>query len=408
MSLVVQMVDDLQNRREQLSSIDGGLKRRDTAANVSEEFKPELPLFAAAGQLHSQEKRRHKVQWACVAGVLAAIVAGVGWKLSDGSFIDSISHGIDAKNQLALEQHPIPELSDPVKSKQLPDAMISKSELAKAHPSEDKILVQAALVDSATTMPDKPHTSVLAESAPESSAKRELTTLTEAVKSESLSQEATPEQETPAKRQSNLTQSVEQQAVRKKSDRIIRDKELYDRASHLIQSGLEAQALSLLQENVTGEKLDAYPGSSALYAESLISAGEMKLAEQFIVAYRAANPEDKSFVKQHVRLLIAEKEYSKAASLLNRYSVPASIDSDYLALQASIYQQTAEWSLATEAYRQLIQVAPDQAEFWFGLALAQDAGGDSANAAGAYKRALVSGALSPTLREYAHSRLAGL
>jgi len=424
-SLVVQMVDDLQGHHKSQPSGAAGARDNGIASGSPDVSRPELPLFEAAGKIHSRAQWVRKVKQ-------AGVFAGLVFALSAAVWIALQKQGGESSGQPAVAKALVSEAAvdgqkvngESLESIDHSGVGITKTgraesdtglsgEAGSAGLFEAKAQTDQRLGDNAALNSDEDNTvsgterTVTANAKPDVETSVAAAALTITPRSE-VSKPAEITLTQPKNPQKAAAETATKKVVQKTPSEISLDTELFDRSSAMLNSGLFDSAMTLLRENVSDGDLAELPKSAALYAEMLVSSGDLAVAEKFIVAYRTASPGDSSFIKQHIRVLIANKKFEQAELLLNRYSVPAKVDSDFLALRASIYQQTAQWPLAVEAYSQLLQVDAGRAEYWLGLAIAQDAGGEPGNAAAAYQRALLTGQLVPGLQSYARSRLANL
>lgn len=107
--------------------------------------------------------------------------------------------------------------------------------------------------------------------------------------------------------------------------------------------------------------------------------------QQIIIALNATN-QDRAFVKLLARWYVKRRAFTAAYQVLDQYnpvvmadtaprhlSVTAVIDPEFIALQAALSQQTKQFEKAVYLYETLIEVQPDQFDYWLGLAAALDA-----------------------------------
>jgi len=110
--------------------------------------------------------------------------------------------------------------------------------------------------------------------------------------------------------------------------------------------------------------------------------------------------------KELARLYLQQQQYLVAIELLSTEPVPAvAQDLEYFALLAALQQEAGQFSATVLTYSYLLQVRPNEALWWFGLALAQDQDGNYEQARKAYLQAAALPGLKNKLREYSNNRL---
>ncbi|SDZ90285.1 Tetratricopeptide repeat-containing protein [Desulfuromusa kysingii] len=132
-------------------------------------------------------------------------------------------------------------------------------------------------------------------------------------------------------------------------------------------------------------------------------------AEEVLQQGLQLTPENPALRKLYARLLMNGQRYSEAITLLQSKPAPL-IDQDleYHALLAALLQETKQFFAARQLYRQLLQVRPQAALWWMGLAISEEQLGQMTQARSAYQRALSLPGLRPELENYIQSRLQAL
>ena len=110
--------------------------------------------------------------------------------------------------------------------------------------------------------------------------------------------------------------------------------------------------------------------------------------------------------KAYARLLLDTQRQGEAIELLKTEPVPSvNQDLEYHALLAALLQDSRQFKAASLVYGGLVQVRPQEALWWMGLAISLEQSGSSGSARNAYQKALNLPGLQPDLQNYIHGRL---
>ena len=137
----------------------------------------------------------------------------------------------------------------------------------------------------------------------------------------------------------------------------------------------------------------------------------MKLAkaEEFVQQGLSLAPGNPDLRKIYARLLLDDRRQNEAINLLKTKPVPSVVqDLEYHALLAALYQESGQFNVASSVYAQLLQVRPQEALWWMGMAISLEQSGNSDSARNAYQKAVSLAGLSPDLQNYIHGRLRAL
>lgn len=115
-----------------------------------------------------------------------------------------------------------------------------------------------------------------------------------------------------------------------------------------------------------------------------------------------------SLAKLYARILVDQGDIPMAVTVLERARPAVSADPEYHALLAALYRQQKKYAQAAHAYQQILMQRPGVASWWMGLALSEDAMGESAPALNAFQRAQRAGGLSATVMKYLQARIVAL
>lgn len=133
---------------------------------------------------------------------------------------------------------------------------------------------------------------------------------------------------------------------------------------------------------------------------------QLDQAEHLLQQGLQLNPENPDLRKVYARLMLNDQRFAAAIKLLKSEPVPAvASDLEYHALLAALLQDSKQFEAASQVYGHLLQIRPQAAIWWMGLAISQEQLGKSDEARNAYQRAINLPGLRPDLRNYIQSRL---
>lgn len=162
--------------------------------------------------------------------------------------------------------------------------------------------------------------------------------------------------------------------------------------------------VALAQLRAAQQRLSSAPQSAALLATVLMSQQRLGEAQPVLEHALRVSPDDIALRKLQARLLATRGEPAQALAQIDTLQKHNVHDVELLALCASLAQQARDYPRAANYYLQWSRLEPNNGATWYGLALALDAQGAGASAAGAYRQALT--LISDTrLRSYATTRL---
>ena len=220
-----------------------------------------------------------------------------------------------------------------------------------------------------------------------------------------VAQQVKPRQETPVATSKPAAEApAAQTKVNKTANRLSSDRQLYQAGLKQLETGDSMAAGKSFEQ-----ALALNPGLvdarvrliSILQQRQEQTAAEMQLRQGLQVA-----PENVVLRKTYARLLLSGKRYAEAIALLEQSPRPViQEDQEYFALLAAVFQESGHFADAARLYRELVNIRPQHALWWFGMGLAADQDGDGATAQKAYQAALALPGLRPDLQIYARNRL---
>ena len=136
---------------------------------------------------------------------------------------------------------------------------------------------------------------------------------------------------------------------------------------------------------------------------------ELAQAEDILQQGLLLTPESPDLRKSYARLLLHNQRQGEAINLLKTDPVPTVVqDLEYYALLAALLQDTQQFAEAGSVYSQLLQVRPQVALWWMGMAISLEHSDDLERARTAYQKALGLPGLRPDLQNYIQSRVQAL
>lgn len=145
--------------------------------------------------------------------------------------------------------------------------------------------------------------------------------------------------------------------------------------------------------------------SRETYAKLLMSAGRVNDASALIDGGLELAPNHAGFKKVKARLLMAAGDIGEAVEILISRAPDVAADAEYHDLLATAQLSSRDYSGAVISYRGLVQHDQTQGKWWYGFAAAHDQLGNAAEARQAYSRAIQYPNLSANLRRRSQERL---
>ena len=385
MSIVNDMLNDLEKRR-------------------GEQTKSDINIDWMAGEKNATKNRYFKpLLWLASGLVFLAIASGV-WRNINTANTEAVEHLSNAENIIKAADSPMAvqpaETSESNEVRALAASKVAKPIVAKpivAKPtvSESRAIVKASVLASeVVTLTNRP-AQVTADSAE--------------VVDEKISQ---PNSLRPTeKSRSAATMTSENkvaQIVRAPTPRSSeqRDRSAFKKAEELIRDKQSAAAEQVLVNETTSNPQAVRSGTAL--ASLLISQRRFEEAQELLVHLLRENPDSIELVKTQARLFLVTIKPRKAMDLLMKFSPPMSAHTDYYELLGLSARQEQQYELSVQAYKGLLRYNASRGDWWVGMAIALDMQGEIKAARSAYRSALRSKKIAPTLRDYAQQRLSAL
>ena len=128
-------------------------------------------------------------------------------------------------------------------------------------------------------------------------------------------------------------------------------------------------------------------------------------AEAVLATALAQRPQQPRLAQLYARLLADAGRDAEAVAALEAAG-PG--DAEQAAMLAALQQRLGNDSAAVAAYRQALQSAPSQGLWWLGLAISLEREGQPGDALAAYRNALADAALTAQVSSYVRTRIAAL
>ena len=373
MSLVNNMLRDLDQRRQESDSSSGGVKLLPASEFVSEESRSFLPYLLLG-----------------LALLFAALV--YYWFTVNQ---ESVEQQLDLQvrsptsNLLVDSEQLIRDIEESIL---VNEAALQREQAIVEAAAESNVHSLASLVESRVTTA-QPAENLIADSAalPTQSNQVIINTEPAAVAA------------SPALLRSSPAESVKEapEFTNEQLDTIA-----VQEALRLISNGNTEEANETLEQFIASNRYAHQ--SRETYAKLLMSRGSLEEANTLINAGIALTPNHSGFKKVKARLLMRVGEIGEAVSLLMSRAPDMAQDSEYYDLLASAQLMSRDFSGAVISYRSLVQHDQTQGKWWFGFAAAHDQLGNSEEARQAYSQAIQYSNLSANLRRRSQERLGAL
>ena len=379
MSLVNDMLRDLDDRREK---------------NARED----LNLDWMSGQKNSQKSR-----WILPVGgtlvllILLVIAYGV-WRTQENGGLAAVdqvvSHSPD--NAASLEKQHVaqqaslqPETSEEVSNEvALTDAVqagVVNQPLSDSSPELESLNV----VDTSDDVSTPVETKMPALEVAKREQKPEQPTL-DSAQSEHESPVKTVQQKEAAPVVRSLSAGQQDIDTARQVKRLLRAKR-YQQA--------ETRLLEFMEEHPTAVN------SGELLSSLWLSQHRMEEVRVLLEELRASHPHHIGLLTLHARLYMAEKNPEMTVSLLMSEQPAVTRHPAYYELLGLAARQNGQYDLSRQVYQELVAIDDRRGDWWVGLAISLELGGDGSNARGAYRRGLSASNTEAAVREYARQRL---
>jgi Flp pilus assembly protein TadD len=167
-------------------------------------------------------------------------------------------------------------------------------------------------------------------------------------------------------------------------------------------AGNDRDAIRRLQDLLASNT--EHHGATLLLASLHIRQQQLADAEVLLEDALARHPLHAPYARLLAHLLVMHRRHDDAIARLESALPGALRDADYQALLAGLYQRSGKPAAAVQYYTRALELGPQQGEWWMGLGISQEQGGNRDAARTAYRKALQF-QLDATLRDYIGKRL---
>lgn len=175
----------------------------------------------------------------------------------------------------------------------------------------------------------------------------------------------------------------------------------YESAVAALRNGDPAGAESALHDALAA--LPGHDASTQALTAMLMQQGRRSEAETVLADALEANPRQPALITLRARLLAESGRDREAVALLQGRD-----DAESLAMLGALQQRLGNDAAAALAYRRALANAPQQGAWWLGLAISLERSQQSAAALEAYRRALADARLDAQVNSYVRARIAAL
>ena len=160
---------------------------------------------------------------------------------------------------------------------------------------------------------------------------------------------------------------------------------LFARAQQALSRDQQQRGENLLRKAL--EEYSRHVNARSQLAALLLSRQQEGKAERLLAEGLVTDVHQLALARPYAQLLAARDELGSALQTLDRAIDHRQADPETLALRAAILHRMDRHTESAAAYRDAVQLQPDRALWWTGLAVALEQDGRSAQALEAYRRA---------------------
>ena len=178
---------------------------------------------------------------------------------------------------------------------------------------------------------------------------------------------------------------------------------LYRKGVSLIRSGQEREGENALQTALAINP--AHIEARETLSVVLLQEHDFEQAKRILSEGINIAPGYAPFSSRLARLYVEQGDESRALHLLEHNLAQVTPDATYLGMLGTLYQRASKPAEARDAFRQAINLQPDEGRWWMGLGVSLETLRDWAAARDAYQRCLGTAQTGSRIRQYAEQRL---
>jgi len=180
----------------------------------------------------------------------------------------------------------------------------------------------------------------------------------------------------------------------------------FQQAVKLLGRGKEAEAENALEKALSHNPV--HQRARETLAALLLNTGRVSEAADSLREGLRLQPRSAPLAELYARVLVNQGDNDAAVAVMERARPSAADEVDYYVLLAALYRGAGKYAQAVQIYEEMLKARPGVAAWWMGLALSQDAMGESEQALTAYQRAQRAGGLKPEVQQYVQVRIDAL
>ena len=181
---------------------------------------------------------------------------------------------------------------------------------------------------------------------------------------------------------------------------------LYRRGVAALRRGDFGRAEAALAESLS--IWPQYAKAREILASRLIQRGEHRRALALLEAGLDVSPDESRLAKLYARLQAERGEIEPALAALMTSASSVAADPEHHAFIAALFQRLTQHRDAVARYREVLLHAPDNGIWWMGLGISLEALGEHRDALSAFRRAASSGRVQGAVRRFVDSRVVAL
>jgi MSHA biogenesis protein MshN len=182
--------------------------------------------------------------------------------------------------------------------------------------------------------------------------------------------------------------------------------EQFNKALDYIEAGNNHEAIYVLELILL--KFPAASDVRESLAAIYFSEGEVTQAENIINEGLRVQPNALNLNVMKARILYEQSKAEEALSLLSRFHPNIQEEPDFYGLRAAILQSLGRTNEAGSLYKALIELQPNNSQYWLGYGMALEQKHAVQQAVAAYKKVGEGYDVEPAVRSYAEDRLKNL
>lgn len=177
----------------------------------------------------------------------------------------------------------------------------------------------------------------------------------------------------------------------------------YRRALGLVNQGRIQEGIAVLRSALSEDT--GHAGARLALFGLLVEQQRLEEAQTLLEVTLARDPAQPQMASRLARLKLERGDARGAEETLDRAAAAATDNAEYRALHAAVLQRLTLHKRAAAEYQAALRLAPQAGVWWMGLGISLEADGKLPDAKEAFQRARATGALSPELAAFVDQKL---